>query len=645
VQGALQYNSTPEKNLIKDGFLAKGRADEKWNGPQARVYVTRAFKDVTAAVLDGLDKIKGDRERFEKIEARQKELVATCEKGRPGIRCSVAKFFEGAQFFQIEQLELRDIRLVYAPAAGIGNYGGEIDNWRWPRHTGDFSFYRAYVAPDGQPADHAAENVPYKPVHHLKLASKPLAEGDLVFVAGYPGRTYRHKTQSEVAEAVDWYYPRRLRFCQEYATLLEGMAAKDKELAIKATPLIRGLNNAMTNTRGQLEGLVKGGLAGQKAKLEADLRAFIDADPARKAKYAGVLEKMASLHDANAKLRERDASLGELLRLPKLPGAAVTLVRMAEERPKADAERKPDYQERNWKRHEQAQQALDKSYTRSMDRALLTLALERIDKLPAADRDVLLTAVLGRKPGKAPLKAGEIEKAVNALYEKTTLEDEKVRLKLLSSATTAELRKSKDPLIALALRLRPLEKEQEERDEAYTGAMSLERPRYIAALRELAGGVLAPDANSTLRLTYGTVRGYKPSPDKPAFRPFTTLTEVVSKATGQEPFNAPPALLAAAKARKFGPYIDAKVGDVPVDFLADLHITGGNSGSATLNARGELVGLVFDGNYEAMASDWVFIPPITRSIHVDLRYILWVMDAVDGADGLLKEMGVKPAIE
>ena len=170
------------------------------------------------------------------------------------------------------------------------------------------------------------------------------------------------------------------------------------------------------------------------------------------------------------------------------------------------------------------------------------------------------------------------------------------------------------------------------------------RPLYVAALREHTSGPIAPDANGTLRVTYGTVHGYRSKPDASPYVPFTTVGELLKKVTGKEPFDAPPRLVTAAKANKPGPYADAALEALPVDFLADLDITGGNSGSPTLDAQGKLVGLAFDGNYEAMASDWVFMPSITRSIHVDIRYVLWVMDAVDGADDLLREMGVKPAL-
>jgi hypothetical protein len=223
------------------------------------------------------------------------------------------------------------------------------------------------------------------------------------------------------------------------------------------------------------------------------------------------------------------------------------------------------------------------------------------------------------------------------------MEDGKERLKLLREGKTAELRKSGDALIEAALKLRGLQKALEDREEGYAGAMTQLRPRYIAALQAMAPGPLAPDANGTLRLTYGTVRGYSPSPGAPVYKPFTLLPEVVAKHTGSDPFNAPAALLEAAKVKK-NPYRDRRLGDLPVNFLSDLHITGGNSGSATLNARGELVGLAFDGNYESMASDWVFLPSITRSIHVDLRYMLWIMDAVGGAEHLMSEMGAEAKI-
>jgi hypothetical protein len=642
--GALQHNSTPAENLLKDGWLAKTRADEKNNGPQARVFVTRAVTEVTDEVIRDLEAIRDPRARFKAIEERQKKIVAACEadesgQRRSGVRCTVSSFYEGAQYFLTTQMEIRDVRLVWAPPAGVGNYGGEIDNWRWPRHTGDVSFFRAYVGRDGQPADYSPDNVPYEPPHWLKIATEPLGEGDLVFVAGYPGRTSTLKTRSEVAEAVSWGYPRRQKMLEDYLARLEAATDGDKEAQIRATSYVRRFANYLTNTKGQIEGLAKGGLAAQKEKADADLRAFVAGHPSSKARWEAALDAIDAEVARNATFRESDAQLEEI-HLPKLVSAAQTIVRMAEERVKPDEERDPDYQARNWPRHEQALAALSTGYHPKVDQAVLALALERAAAVPEDQRTPALAVLVGKNPTPASIKS-----AVASLYARTTLADERTRAELLKKGRLADLKKSRDPLLRAALSLRPLTRAAEERRERLAGTMAVLKPKYIEALRAFRGAPFAPDANSTLRITYGTVRGYRPTADAPLYRPFTVLSEVVKKHQGKEPFDVPARLLAAHEAGKTGPYVDTRLGDVPVDFLADLHITGGNSGSATLNARGELVGLVFDGNYESMASDWVFVPSITRSIHVDVRYVLWLLDAVDGGDHLLREMSVTPKID
>jgi Peptidase S46 len=636
--GALQLNSTPEVNLLRDGFLAKTRADEPSNGPSARVRITQKFTDVTANVRAALGAESDDKRRYKLIEDRTKALIGECEKDRPEIRCDVVSYFGGEQFVLIEQLEIRDVRLAYAPAEGIGSFGGEKDNWRWPRHSGDYAFFRAYVGPDGKPADHSEDNVPFKPRHHLKVASKPLGAGDLVFVAGYPARTTRLRTAEEVTATVDWYYPRVVRLCDDYIALLDELG-KDEDLAIKGGRLLRGLNNWRTNTKGMLDGLVKGGLKEQKANIERDLASWAKSQP----DHAGAAQAITRIGAHYARYRadrDRDAAAEEVFRFSTLLSAADAIVRMAEERPKPDAERDPAFQARNHKRIEQGQQSKQRTYARKLDSELVMLALIRAARLPADKRPKVLGLVLGnRRPTDANIRA-----AVDALYAGTTLDKLETRLSLLRTATTGSLSKSKDPIIQLALKHRPILQAIDNGDEGYSGAMAIDRPKFAGALRAFRDGVLAPDANRTLRVTYGTVRGYRPSPDESLHEPFTKLSGMVAKHTGAHPFNAPAALVDAAKQGPYAPYRHAPLSEVPVNFLADLDITGGNSGSPTLNARGELVGLAFDGNYEAMASDWLFIPSITRSIHVDIRYVLWIMDRVDGADHLLEEMGITPTL-
>lgn len=638
---ALQLNSTPTANLLEEGYVARTRADEKSSGPSSRVYVTQSFKDVTARVRDGIEKIEKDFDRYKKIENETKKIVAECEKDRPEIRCSVGNFFGSAQYYLIEQLEIKDVRLVYAPHSGVGNFGGEIDNWRWPRHSGDFSFLRAYVGKDGKPAYFSADNIPYKPKMFLKLADKPLEEGDLVFVTGYPGRTNRLRVESEVDEWISYHYPRRIQFYEQAITLLESLAKGDSARGLKATPMIRGFNNGLTNMRGTLEGLVKGGLAADKKKTEDELRNWINSDNERKNAYGDVFDKMANVLDTMKKHRSDDALLSEVFGGSSMLRVASMLVRMAEERAKRDEERDPEYQERNWKRMEQGLSTFDKVYDRVLDQGMLTLALARAAKLPEKERSEILKVFVGKQE---PTEAN-IEKAVVPLYTGTKLENGDERMNLFQKGTLAELKKSKDPMIQLALKLRPLQKLSEDRDEAAAGAMAMLRPRYIEALRKLKQKPIAPDANGTLRITYGTVKSLRLNPGAPLQPAFTYVSEMVKKSTGSDPFDAPKRILDAAKAKNFGSYAGAGAQDLVLNFLSDLDITGGNSGSPTLNARGELVGLAFDGNYESVASDWLFMPKVTRTIHVDLRYILWVMDAVDKADHLLIEMGKKPSID
>jgi hypothetical protein len=637
VQGSLQYHSTPEHNYVRDGFLAKTLADEKWNGPGAKVWVTEAITDVTDKVLGGLDNIDDGKARYDEIEKREKGLIAACEKDRPSTRCRVASYFRGAEFKLIESMEIKDVRMVYAPHQGVGVFGGDEDNWMWPRHTGDFSFYRAYVGPDGKPADYSKDNVPYQPKHFLKVASKPLRQGDLVMVAGYPGRTYRHRTAAEVKDAVEWSYPRKIKRYDEYLAAIRSVTDTDEAAKIKATSMLAGLANARKNNEGMLEGLSKGGLAAKKSELETQLRAWIAEDEARNAKYGQVFAEMDALHAEVIKNRERDSGLGEL-GWGRLLGTASTIVQMAEERPKLDKDREPYFQERQWSRIEAGFKTLDRKYHPKLDITLLGLGIERAMRSEANAE--WLTMLFG----KAKMERAEIDATLAKMYEKSKLADEKTRLELLKTATTKALSKSKDPFIRLALKLRPLEKQIEDHDKMLSGKIALIKPKYLAALREYTDGPLAPDANSTLRVTFGTVRGYKPTPESPVYKPFTVMSEVVAKHKGAFPFNVPEAQRKAVEAGSFGAYVDDELGEVPVNFLSDVDTTGGNSGSATLNAKGELVGLLFDGNYESMASDYVFIPEVTRSIHCDARYMFWIMDAVDGADRLLEEMGVTPSL-
>src|SRR5690554_4210019 len=264
--GAIQLNSSPERNLLEDGFIAAERGQELSAGPSARIYVMDGIREVTAEIQAAAGDLAG-APRQQAIEAAQKRLVAECE-AEPGYRCTVYSFFGGQTYRLFRQLEIRDVRLVYAPPRGIGNYGGEIDNWMWPRHTGDFSFYRAYVGPDGKPAPYSEDNVPYRPKQHLRLASEPLQAGDFVMVAGYPGRTNRYALYDEFQDVATWQYPVVGQYLRDLVEIVEKAGAADEEIEVKYASTIRSWQNAMKNWAGQLEGFERTGAAGIKRSEE-----------------------------------------------------------------------------------------------------------------------------------------------------------------------------------------------------------------------------------------------------------------------------------------------------------------------------------------------------------------------------------------
>jgi hypothetical protein len=642
VQRSLQYNSTPERNLLVDGFLAKTREEELWNGPGSRVYVTVAVEEVTDAIAGRIDPKVDDRERFDLVERRIKERVAACEVD--GRHCRVDSFFGGLKYFEIAQLEIQDVRLVYAPPAGIGNFGGETDNWRWPRHTGDWSFYRAYVGRDGRPAGFSKENVPYRPARWLPVQPAGLREGDLVFVVGYPGRTQRHQTHAEVKSTTEQSFPRFIRSAEEQIAILDALGKTDPELRIKAAGRVRGLNNSLTNRKGQLEGLVKGGILAQKERNERELAEWIAADPARQKEYGGVLSALAGLQAEVDRTRERDAVLASLFMSSSMLDAAHTAHLLAVEKEKTnDMDREAEYQEREWRRIREGQERAQRTIDARIDKALMRWAMGNAAALPADQRIAGLDKTVGLTPGMAK---ADSERAIEAYLERllggTKMADKDFRLGLLDK-TAAEIAATKDPMVDLALVLDPLYQQNREAGKRRQGAATRIRPRYMQALLAKSGGLVSPDANGTLRVTFGTVKG-KPGPDGVRWTAFTTLKGIEQKATGEGEFDAPARQLEAIEALRAGkrtPYVLPEIGDVPVDFLSTVDTTGGNSGSPTLNGKGEFVGLLFDGTYDTVASDFLFDQANTRSIHADARYMLWTMAEVDGAAHLVREMGVQ----
>ena len=635
VYSYLQFNSTPERDLIEKGFLAKTTADEIAAAPDARVWVTTSIEDVTARVLPRAGEKLSDLQRFDRVERRRKELVRDCEK-EGGVRCTVPAFFEGSKYWRIKQLEIRDVRLVYAPPRGIGNYGGEVDNWMWPRHTGDFGFLRAYVAPDGRPADFATGNVPYRPKHVLKLSTADVDPGDMMMTIGYPGKTFRYELASEVKEAQDFDLPTSIRYRKELIRVLENAGKTDRDVGIRNAARVRSLLNYLKKYEGTLEAFEKGKLIDRRTAEERELSALVAGDPAAKRAHEESLAEIAKWNSRLIQTRERDAVLEWIFTASPMLSQANTLWRLSVERSKDDLDRALGYQERDWKRMNAAVKRAQRTIEPKSDRAGLRYFLLEAAKLPKSQRIAAVDDSLAATGEREP--AAAVDKLLDRLYGNTKIADAKQRLAMFDESRT-QLEARKDAMLGFARDLRKTLDQKERRDNEMWGAMMRLRPEYVALLQKLRKGRVYPDANGTLRVSFGKVQGYSPR-DSVQYAAQTTLRGIVEKETGQDPFDSPSHLLSASTRKKLGPYVDPDLGDVPVDFLSSGDITNGSSGSATLNASGELAGLAFDGNYEAMGSDYLVNPDVTRTIHVDTRYMLWVMDAVDGAHNLIREMGL-----
>jgi hypothetical protein len=585
--GIVQEHSSPGRDLITNGFLARTPEDEL-RGKSARITVPHRFTDVTRAVEAAAASASNDLARKEAAETKQKQLVADCEK-TVGMRCQVAVFDGGLQYTLIESIELTDIRLVYAPPRAIGEYGGEEDNFRWPRHTGDFAMGRAYK--DGKP---------YRPEFFFPISRAGVDAGDFVMVLGYPGRTVRAMTAGEMANERDFRFALRESLYGEWIRLLEETTKDSAAGRIAVAAMLKSLNNSHTNARGQLAGLSRGHIIEKQ-------KAADDAVGTSAAKTA--LDRLA--------VERRGVATRDFLFQAIKPGPvalrhATHLVHLAAERAKPDAARDADYQARELPALHNTLEREQTSFFRPADEALFAAWIARARKLAPTERIAAIDAFHGN---------------VADLYAGTKVTDAKERMKMFEE-TVEQLHARRDPLLELAFALDVDLRAWQAETRAYEGAVARLRPEWRRAVIAHAGKPVAPDANSTLRVSLAHVKGFVPR-DGVMYTPFTTLAGMLEKHTGKAPFDVPPAILDAAKG------VDPR--QVPLNFLSDADTTGGNSGSPVINGKGELVGLNFDRVWENVANDFGYNPDVARNISVDIRFFLWLLRD----QPLLTELGLR----
>ena len=631
---AIQENTTVEHNYLRDGFYAPTMSDEI-RAPGYNINTILSIDDVTGRVLASVTDNLSAKERFDAIDKATKEIVKEAEAGRD-VRCSIADMHGGTQYMLYTYFRIKDVRLVYAPPEAIGNYGGDIDNWMWPRHVGDFCFLRAYVAPDGSAAEYSKGNVPYRPKRFLPVSSAGVREGDFTMMIGFPGSTQRYKDSYSVNNLISFYYPMLAEALEAQLKIIGEASKQDSAVAIRMAADVSHLSNSLKRTEATLDGFRRTDILAAKKKQEAELMQFLASRPDLKGKYGRVLSEFDSLQQTSWPTRYRDFALGRLTTASDFLRMASMLYKWAVEREKSDLERETGYQSRDSARARERLVEAQTNLVPSVDMEFFKHFMRMALKLPPDQKiDAIEKLFAGESDAE---KERHLATMADDFYSRTHVGELESRLNMFSM-TKAELEKSDDPFVQLAISLRPLQDKIHGREEEISGARSRLDPLLIQAYVAWKDGYPYPDANGTMRLSYGRVEGYAPK-DAVRYDYITTLTGVMEKETGVEPFVVPKELKLAYQQGGGGNYNDPGKNGVPVDFLTTNDGTGGNSGSPVLNGRGELIGLDFDSNYESVAKDYWYLPEISRSIVVDIRYVLYIIDRVYHLENLLNELTI-----
>lgn len=636
---AMRHASDRGENLFESGFYAPTRRDERWAGPTFSVKVTLSMEDVTDAVLAGTKRLEG-AERQKRIDNHRTALAKRCE--RPEVSCKVVSFDNGTSYKLVAQQEFRDVRVVYAPPRPVGYYGGDADNWQWPRHSGDFAFLRAYADDENAPAPFRSDNQAHTPAAFLPPATQSPAEGEFVMVAGYPSGTYRWRSAAEIDYARDAAYPRRIATLADILDIMEKLADQDPETATTVGPRVLSLNNQKQYMQGNLAAFKRIQANQRKWRFEGDLQKWITADPERSARFGDLLDGMHRLQAEEASTSARDHVATQLNAHSVMFATSMKLFRLAKESTKRDSERAAGFRQKDRPAFADAMDAVDATYDLKVDMAITRYFLDRLLRLPESSRIPELDVWFDAQRGDTYEE--RLDRAITRLYTAGGGLSDAARRRALMDTSVWYLEQSGNPWFELTSALLPYFERLEHARDDRKARWATARPLYLEAIRgflpvyegqDIRTRRFYPDANGTLRVTFGRVDGYTPR-DGLWAQPRTHLTGILEKA-GDDPYDAPIELLSAIEQGQWGPY--GGEDSVRVNFLSTADTTLGNSGGATVDGQGRLVGVLFDGNYESMATDWMFEESLTRSIHTDIGYILWYLDAVEGAKPLLEELG------
>ena len=629
---AVQLASSPESNYLENGFVANS-LEQEIQAEGLTIRITESYEDVSEEVLAAVEHINDPIDRIEIINEKRQEIARRAVEADPSITAEVSEMFIGKSYVLFKYKTIEDVRLVYVPRQDIGEFGGDLDNWVWPRHTGDFAFLRAYVAPDGSSAKYSPDNIPFTPKRHLKVNPNGVEEDDFVFILGYPGRTFRHRPAQYLEYQEKFLLPYTSDLYSYQNEQMSLASQEDKAIELQLATRIKRNANVMKNYQGKMKGLRSIDLVASKYQEDKELENYIQSNKKLQAEYGSLMEDINSHYQEVMESAPKEMWMNNIYGGSNILRVAMQLWGFKDALASQSADRQQLVFDKNIAKVKETVQEIYKDYNKQVDINILTHMFEQALALNGTSNAIGAVSMIDAE--NAEDGRWIIEQTINA----SRLSDpDYVLNNLLSSVENLmnyndDLMDFQQSLLAESQAFYSVMKRRE-------GELNKLMADYVAVKEKFLEKNFVPDANSTLRLTYGNIKGYTPV-DATYMSPITTIKGIIEKGyEGKTEYQYPESIRRAWEAKDFGRYTGKKRNDVPVNILYNMDTTGGNSGSPIMNAYGELIGVNFDRAYEATINDFAWNESYSRSIGVDIRYVLWVADKIDGAHFILDEMGI-----